>query len=56
MAQQKVRYSAGDEEELMAHPNGVGLKPNVLKMYKAGTLTIADVLKLQPLVIIKNTK
>ncbi len=44
------------EEQMMAHPKGVALKPNVLKLYKAGNLTIADVLKMQPMVIVKNTK
>lgn len=44
------------EEQMMAHPKGVALKPSLLKLYKAGTLTIADVLKMQPMVIIKNTK
>lgn len=44
------------EEQMMAHPKGVALKPNVLKLYKDGTLTIADVLKMQPMVIVKNTK
>jgi hypothetical protein len=43
------------EEQMMAHPKGVALKPSVLKLYKAGTLTIADVLKMQPMVIVKNT-
>ena len=43
------------EAEMMAHPKGVGLKPSVLKKYTAGKLTIADLLELQPMVIIKNT-
>ncbi len=44
------------EEQMMAHPKGGALRPNVFKLYKAGTLTIADVLKMQPMVIVKNTE
>jgi hypothetical protein len=43
------------EAEMMAHPKSIGFKPNVLKKYTAGKLTIADLLELQPMVIIKNT-
>ena len=44
------------EEEMMAHPKGVALRPDVFRLYKAGTLTIADVLKMQPTVIVKNSE
>jgi hypothetical protein len=43
------------EAEVMALPKSIGFKPNVLKKYTAGKLTIADLLELQPMVIIKNT-
>lgn len=43
------------EEQVMADPS-MALKPNVLELYKAGKLTVADLLRLQPMVIVKNTK
>jgi len=40
------------EEQMMVQ----ALNPNTLKLYKTGTLTIAVVLKMQPMVIVKNSK
>lgn len=42
------------EEQVMLSPK-VGLNADNQKQYKAGTLTVADVLRTQPAVILKNS-
>ena len=40
------------EEFMMTHPQGVGLSLAMLRLYKSGSATISDVLKIQPMLII----
>ena len=42
------------EEIMMAHPQGIGLNHALLEKYHAGSLTLADVLREQPIVIVKT--
>jgi len=47
-----MRRQNATELEIMQNPGGLGLRNDVLKKYVCGTLTISDLLRMQPEVIV----